>query len=364
MPGESGFEVARVIAAQRPGVKIVFISGRHAQELVVGREHVPLGARFLPKPFAKSGVIGVVSDLLCKREYVGRAFCQLRACLSSRTLEASILEFFRQLFAADFMAHVYCLREPSVIALHAISDALIALSYFLIPSALIAVVRRRRDLPFRWAYILFGIFIMACGTTHLLSVVTLSFPVYRLEGLVKALTALVSMSTAVLLIRLVPEAISIPGPEQFKHEIEERRRAEERIKALNAELESRVRERTLQLEAANAHLADLAGRRLDKAQCHHHRTGRDNRVLEQRRRSALWLVSRRSSRSQEPRVAGDRVAAADRANRGVDAAPAGQLEGGEFMGAAAFTDGSVIWVASYWASASGLPRGCPFPSSR
>ena len=166
-----------------------------------------------------------------------------------------MLEFFQRLFATDFMAHVYCLRDPSLIALHAICDTLIAASYFLIPLMLITLVRRRGDLAFRWAWLLFGMFILACGATHVLAVVTLWHPVYRLEGLVKAITALASMGTAVMLVRLVPLAVALPGPAQFRLELAERRRMEEQLKTLNSNLESLVGERTAQLKAANADLS-------------------------------------------------------------------------------------------------------------
>lgn len=156
------------------------------------------------------------------------------------------------------MAHIYCLRDPGLIWLHAVSDGLIALSYLVIPAALVFLVRRRKDLAFPWAYVLFGVFILACGATHILGIVTLWDPVYRFEGLVKAFTALSSMATAGVLIWLLPAAVKLPGPEQFRREIDERRRAEEQVKHLAGELAERVRERTTQLEAANAHLAELA----------------------------------------------------------------------------------------------------------
>jgi two-component system, NtrC family, sensor kinase len=71
-------------------------------------------------------------------------------------------------------------------------------------------VRRRKDLQFNWVFVCFAIFIVACGTTHLMEIVTIWRPVYWLSGIVKAITALASLPTAVLLVRLVPEA---PAPE-------------------------------------------------------------------------------------------------------------------------------------------------------
>ncbi len=163
------------------------------------------------------------------------------------------------------MPHVYCLRDPQLVRLQSFSDAVIALSYFCIPISLILLVRRRRDLVFPGAFVLFGVFILACGATHVLEIVTLWIPVYRLQGLVKAITAAASFGTAVLLVRLLPQAVALPSPAQLRHEIEERRLAEDQVRRLNAELEDRVDERTRQLQSATASAADLAAT-LDKAQ--------------------------------------------------------------------------------------------------
>jgi PAS domain S-box-containing protein len=131
----------------------------------------------------------------------------------------ALFSFFKKLFSADFMPYMYCLRDPAVISLHATSDLSIALACFLIPFSLLLLVRRRKDLPFRRAYILFGVFILACGVTHLFGVVTLWYPVYRLEGIVKLATAIVSGVTAFLLIRLVPAAVALPGPERIGRQL-------------------------------------------------------------------------------------------------------------------------------------------------
>src|SRR5579863_5937607 len=153
-------------------------------------------------------------------------------------------------------------------ALRTISDGLIAVSSIPIPAAMLFLIRRRGHFAFRWAYLLFGIFTLACGMVFVVALLTSWPPVHGLERILKAITALASMATTALLLRLVPEAMAHWGPSHLAHEIEERRRAEEQVRLLNAELEAKVRERTLQLaaeKAANAHLAELAAT-LDKTQ--------------------------------------------------------------------------------------------------
>jgi hypothetical protein len=56
--------------------------------------------------------------------------------------------------------------RPGLAWLHVVSDALIALAYFSIPFTLIYFIRKRRDVPFNWIFVCFGMFILACGATH------------------------------------------------------------------------------------------------------------------------------------------------------------------------------------------------------
>ena len=86
--------------------------------------------------------------------------------------------------------HGFCLLwEPGLIWLHTISDATIALAYFSIPLAMVAFLRRRRDFEYPALGMLFAAFILFCGLTHIIGVVTLWQPWYWLEGAVKAMTA-------------------------------------------------------------------------------------------------------------------------------------------------------------------------------
>ena len=151
--------------------------------------------------------------------------------------------------------HGGCLGwQPLLLWLHIGSDALIALAYYSIPVALLVFVRRRRDLQFGWMFVLFGVFILACGTTHLMGIWTLSHPDYLAAGILKAVTAVTSVITAVILWPLIPRATALPGPAQWekvnrelRNEVEERREAEAEVRRLNEELERKVEERSRQL---------------------------------------------------------------------------------------------------------------------
>ena len=139
-----------------------------------------------------------------------------------------MLEFFRALFGTDFMPHLYCLRgDPGVLWLQVLSDLAIAIAYYAIPLVLLQVVLKRKDILFRRIAVLFVLFIAACGATHLLAVWTIWYPMYRLEGVVKAITAILSVTTAVVLVRLRPMLFQLPSVAQLEKEIRERIHAEE-----------------------------------------------------------------------------------------------------------------------------------------
>ncbi len=166
------------------------------------------------------------------------------------------------LASADFMPHGMCyLWQPEVLWLHVVSDGLIALAYYSIPFALVTFVVRRQDLVFRSVFLLFGAFILACGTTHIMGIWTVWNPDYWLDGGVKLFTAVASVLTAVFLWRVMPDALALPSRGQLERlnfalerQMEERVAAEATVRDLNAALEARVRERTAELEAANEQL--------------------------------------------------------------------------------------------------------------
>jgi signal transduction histidine kinase len=144
-----------------------------------------------------------------------------------------------------FMPHGHCyLWTPSILWLHVLSDAVIALSYFAIPIALIVLVRRRNDLVFDWMFLLFAAFIFGCGATHVFDIWNTWHSDYLGEGAVKAVTAAVSAATAIAVWPLLPRALALRSPAQ--------------LEADNVRLERRVAERTQELEKSNENLRHFA----------------------------------------------------------------------------------------------------------
>jgi diguanylate cyclase (GGDEF)-like protein/PAS domain S-box-containing protein len=148
-----------------------------------------------------------------------------------------------------YIPHGYCLSwSAPLVMTNVISDVLIFVAYFSMPVVIIYFARRRRDFPYPWLLWMFSAFIMACGTTHLMGAVVLWRPIYGLDALLKAITAFVSVATAVVLWPMLPLALRIPSPAQLRKtnqelqlEIAERKRVEEALRLAKAALEEGLR---------------------------------------------------------------------------------------------------------------------------
>jgi two-component system, chemotaxis family, sensor kinase Cph1 len=152
---------------------------------------------------------------------------------------------------SSLMPHGYCyLQKSDLIWLHVISDGVIAAAYFMIPVVLLYFLRRiRTRISFGWAIGLFAAFIVLCGSGHILDIVTVWNPIYYLQGGVRALTAAVSIATALMIIPLVPKLLSLKTPEELEEanqklhaEVKAREAAEEELKKSLADLSRAVRE--------------------------------------------------------------------------------------------------------------------------
>jgi signal transduction histidine kinase/CheY-like chemotaxis protein len=145
--------------------------------------------------------------------------------------------------------------------LHILSDLVVWSAYLAIPCVLAYFMLRRKDLPFRLVFLLFGAFILACGSTHLMDAILFWWPAYRLSGVLKLITAVVSWATVFALASVVPKALTLRSPVELEREVNQRRLAEEALHRSYGELEQRVRERTEELAAANEALRAEIGER-------------------------------------------------------------------------------------------------------
>ncbi|KRB82669.1 histidine kinase [Sphingomonas sp. Root710] len=166
-----------------------------------------------------------------------------------------MFEGLRDLIGGHYAPHGYCLLwDPWLVWTMAASDALIALAYFSIPIALVTFVRKRRDVAFGGIFWLFALFITACGLTHVVALWNLWNGAYELEAIIKLITALASVGTAILLWPLLPKAIALPSPAHLR-EANRALRAEiaEREKTEAALVQARKMEAMGQLTGGIAH---------------------------------------------------------------------------------------------------------------
>jgi len=245
------------------------------------------------------------------------------------------------LFSSDFMPHGFCyLWDPRIVWLHVISDGLIALSYYCIPIILIYFIFKHRDRPFNRVFWMFGAFILACGTTHVMEIWNVwQHGSYVLAGVVKAITAVVSVVTVAMLLPLIPKVISLPerlhlqeANLELEHEIAERKRAEQALKESLAARESAVKELAEQKFALDQHaivaVTDLQG----------------TITYVNDRFSAINLYSREEAIGRNYRIVNSGYHPKEFFQKMYDTLGKGRVWHGEIRNRA--KDGSIFWVAA------------------
>ncbi|KAF9607469.1 hypothetical protein IFM89_036066 [Coptis chinensis] len=99
-----------------------------------------------------------------------------------------------------------------------ISDFFIAVAYFSIPLELIYFVQKSAFFPYRWVLMQFGAFIVLCGATHMINLWTFSMhskTVAVVMTIAKISTAVVSCATALMLVHIIPDLLSVKTREVF-----------------------------------------------------------------------------------------------------------------------------------------------------
>jgi len=108
---------------------------------------------------------------------------------------------------------------PNIVGVHLLSDLAIFLAYTAIAIAILLYLKQRQfeSKQFTYLGLWFCAFFFLCGVTHLVQIVTLWTPVYKVQGYIKLLTGVVSWITAVIIFLLIPKALAIPTPAKYEN---------------------------------------------------------------------------------------------------------------------------------------------------
>ena len=198
------------------------------------------------------------------------------------------------------MPHGACLFwEPGLVWLHVLSDIGMGAAYYCIAGFMAYfMIKKREAVPFPLIFGLFIIFIFACGTTHLFAAYTIYKPAYWQEGIVKAVTAVISIYAALLLIPKWPEIIGLPS---LPRALEEVRSLNEKMSLRMGELKESRDKYSALIETTNTGfvILDQQGKVLD-ANAEYVRLAGYQRLDEIRGRSVTeWTAEYEKDRNAE-----------------------------------------------------------------
>lgn len=168
--------------------------------------------------------------------------------------------------------HSYSWR-PELLWMQAVADMAIALAYFTLPILLFRIARRRRELRFRSVVLCFGAFIVANGITHVMTAFNIWHTAFWAEAILKTITAILAIPTAVLLWRSLPDVLSMPSQRQLRDANESLARANRELEAFTASVSHDLRSPLTTiagqaglLEISMPHATEEQRRRLTKIQ--------------------------------------------------------------------------------------------------
>lgn len=186
--------------------------------------------------------------------------CDAAAPLAHRSLAMELSMMFD---TSDFPPRWRCGTWSRPLGLlHIISDIAIFASYVAIPAMLVFFVRKRVDAPFSKIFWLFGAFIIFCGVTHLMEAIIFYWPAYRIAGVLKFCTAVVSLLTSVALIRVIPRALQFKSPTELQQFVNQQtlelRQANEDLGSANRDLRDATEAAELANHSKSKFLANMS----------------------------------------------------------------------------------------------------------
>ena len=154
--------------------------------------------------------------------------------------------------ASNFMPHGHCyLWRPSLVFMHALSDAAIAFSYFCIPIIMISYYKSKKDPILHTVVFLYIMFILLCGWSHLNEVINIWHGFYYYSGVIKIATAIVSLLTVYKLYKMRKKLKSVPS-------LTERMDMSKNLEDINNDLNSAMEHKNKMLIESNKLLKNYA----------------------------------------------------------------------------------------------------------
>lgn len=150
-----------------------------------------------------------------------------------------VYDFFQRLTdTSDWPPRWFCGRWSDFHGwLYILSDLAIWAAYMAIPLLLIRFILVKEGVPLGRVFWLFGAFIMLCGLTHLMDATMFWWPAYRVNGLVRFLTASVSIGTVLALLKHFNEAVGLRTSKEYEQELRLRQQAVQELSRSNQELQ-------------------------------------------------------------------------------------------------------------------------------
>lgn len=165
--------------------------------------------------------------------------------------------------SAAFMPHGHCwLWTPGIFWMMILGNATVALAYYSIPFVLFKLLRGRRDLPYPHIFALFGLFILFCGTGHIVDIITIWHPIYWFDAFWDTGTGAISIATAIVLWPLLPKLLKAGTLEEFlqRQAIESLEEQKQALEEANVKLDETNRALKDQMAAMNQAAYALAER--------------------------------------------------------------------------------------------------------
>jgi hypothetical protein len=128
-----------------------------------------------------------------------------------------MIEFIKSLFdSSEFLTRGHCGKwTPALQNTYIFSNLMIVVGYFIIVAVLLSIWYKKKGIMYSWMLMLFIIFLLMCGISHLTDVTAFWWAGYRLYTLNFFITGIVTLITAILLPGVVKKKLRLLSREEY-----------------------------------------------------------------------------------------------------------------------------------------------------